>query len=155
MSIGPIVTATPTPVLPATEQVSPRFRTLDSWEPNAILTALWESQLAAAAVVRDALPMIEAAAEAALPRLAGKGRLVYVGAGTSGRIGVQDGAELPPTFNWPEDRLVLLMAGGPAAFTRAIENAEDDREAAINAISTNGIGTADVVLGIAASGSTP
>jgi N-acetylmuramic acid 6-phosphate etherase len=149
------VTATPAPVLPATEQVSPRFRTLDSWNPNAILTALWEGQLAAAAAVRDALPMIEDAAEAALPRLGGAGRLVYVGAGTSGRIGVQDGAELPPTFNWPEDRLVLLMAGGPAAFTRAIENAEDDRQAATRAIADHAIGPEDVVLGIAASGGTP
>jgi N-acetylmuramic acid 6-phosphate etherase len=141
--------------LPDTEQVSPRFRELDTWAPALILATLWESQLAAAAATRAALPMIEAAAEAALPRLAGSGRLVYAGAGTSGRIGVQDGAELPPTFNWPEQRLILLMAGGDAAFTRAIENAEDDRLAAINAIAANDIGAADVVLGIAASGSTP
>ena len=153
--IGPRVTQEIAAPLPATEQVSPRYRDLDAWAPASILATLWESQLAAAAATRAALPMIEAAAEAALPRLAGSGRLVYAGAGTSGRIGVQDGAELPPTFNWPEQRLVLLMAGGDAAFTRAIENAEDDRQAAINAIAANNIGPADVVLGIAASGSTP
>ena len=87
--------------------------------------------MAATAAVQPALAQIEASAEAAVERLRkGKGRLVYAGAGTSGRIGVQDGAELPPTFGWPENRLVLMMAGGPAAFTQAIENAEDDMAAA-------------------------
>ena len=68
---------------------------------------------------------------------------------------MQDGAELPPTFDWPQDRLVLLIAGGEAAFTRSIENAEDDRDAARAAMAEHGIGKDDVVLGIAASGSTP
>jgi N-acetylmuramic acid 6-phosphate etherase len=141
--------------LPATEGISPRFHDLDRWPSNEILLALWESQLAAVAAVRTALPAIAAAAEAALPRLAGGGRLAYAGAGTSGRIGVQDGAELPPTFDWPEDRLVLLMAGGEAAFTHAIENAEDDRAAAQRDVAGHAIGPGDVVIGIAASGSTP
>jgi N-acetylmuramic acid 6-phosphate etherase len=140
---------------PATEAVSPRFRELDSWPPAAILSTLWQGQLAAAAAVGPALQAIDAAATAALPRLAGSGRLVYVGAGTSGRIGVQDGAELPPTFNWPENRLVLLMAGGEIAFTRAVENAEDDQAAAVNALESNVVSAEDVVIGIAASGSTP
>ncbi len=140
---------------PATEAVSPRFRELDSWPPAAILSTLWQGQLAAAAAVGPALQAIDAAANAALPRLAGSGRLVYVGAGTSGRIGVQDGAELPPTFNWPENRLVLLMAGGEIAFTRAVENAEDDQAAAVNALESNVVSAEDVVIGIAASGSTP
>jgi N-acetylmuramic acid 6-phosphate etherase len=83
------------------------------------------------------------------------GRLVYAGAGTSGRIGVQDGAELPPTFDWPEGRLLLLMAGGAAAFTRSIENAEDDEAAGATAAEAHAVGAADVVVGIAASGSTP
>ncbi len=90
-----------------------------------------------------------------MPRLARGGRLVYAGAGTSGRIGVQDGAELPPTFDWPEDRLVLLMAGGDTAFTRSIENAEDDRAAAEHDVAAHNIGAGDVAIGIAASGSTP
>ena len=120
-----------------------------------MLQAIWEGQLAAVAAVRAVLPALESAAEAALPLLARGGRLVYAGAGTSGRIGVQDGAELPPTFDWPEDRLVLLMAGGASAFTRSVENAEDDRAAAERDVAANAIGGDDVVIGIAASGSTP
>lgn len=140
--------------LPATEEANPRFHGIDSWTSASILEAMWEGQLAAVAAVRLALPSIETAASASVPKLIAGGRLVYVGAGTSGRIGVQDGAELPPTFNWQQDRLVLLMAGGEAAFTRAVENAEDDSEAGKGAIARNAIGTQDVVIGIAASGST-
>ncbi len=141
--------------LPATEGASPRYRGLDSWPPDAILHAMWEGQLAAVAAVQPALPAIAAAAEACAARLAAGGRLVYAGAGTSGRIGVQDGAELTPTFDFPEDRLVLLMAGGETAFTRAIENAEDDGVAGEAVIASHGVGESDVVVGIAASGSTP
>ena len=144
-----------TPPLPATESIDPRYQDLDAWPPAAILAAMWEGQLAAVAAPSAALPAIAAAAAAAAPLLARGGRLVYAGAGTSGRIGVQDGAELPPTFDWPQDRLVLLMAGGEAAFTRSIENAEDDGAAAEAAIARHAIGPDDVVLGIAASGGTP
>ena len=145
----------PRPSLAATESISPRFRDLECWPPAQVLLAMWEGQLAAVAAVRAALPALESAAEAALPRLASGGRLVYAGAGTSGRIGVQDGAELPPTFDWPEHRLVLLMAGGAAAFTRSVENAEDDCAAAQRDVAVHEIGPDDVVIGIAASGSTP
>lgn len=142
--------------LPATESINPRYRDLDAWDAQTSLQAMWEGQLAATAAVQSALPAIAAAAEAAAHRLArGAGRLVYAGAGTSGRIGVQDGAELPPTFDWPADRLALLMAGGDRAFTKSIENAEDDREAGAAAVATHAIGSHDVVLGIAASGNTP
>jgi N-acetylmuramic acid 6-phosphate etherase len=141
--------------LPATETISARYRDLDAWQPADMLRAMWEGQLAAVAAVGPALPAIAAAAEAALSRLARGGRLVYAGAGTSGRIGVQDGAELPPTFDWPAERVILLMAGGADAFTRSIENAEDDRAAAQAAIAAHAIDGNDVVIGIAASGSTP
>jgi N-acetylmuramic acid 6-phosphate etherase len=143
------------PALPATESISPRLRDLDRWPAADVLLAMWEGQLAAVAAVRVALPGIEQAAAAALPFLTRGGRLIYAGAGTSGRIGVQDGAELPPTFDWPEHRLVLLMAGGDAAFTRSIENAEDDRAAAQRDVAAHDIGADDVAIGIAASGSTP
>ncbi len=146
---------TNSPPLPATETISPRFRDLDAWDARTVLDALWQGQLAAVAAVRGALPAIEAAAAAAAARLARGGRLVYAGAGTSGRIGVQDGAELPPTFDWPPERLVLLIAGGEAALTRAIENAEDDAAAAAAAIEQHAIGGDDVVIGLAASGTTP
>jgi len=145
-----------TTTLPATESINPRYRDIDAWDAPIALHAMWEAQMTAAAAVQPALPAIAAAAIAAASRLAGgTGRLVYAGAGTSGRIGVQDGAELPPTFDWPQERLVLLMAGGPAAFTSSIENAEDDREAGAAAIATHAIGAGDVVIGTAASGSTP
>ena len=143
------------PELPATETILPRYADLDAWPPGDMLAAMWEAQLAAVAAVRPALPAIEAACVDAAARLATSGRLVMVGAGTSGRIGAQDGAELPPTFNWPQERLLLLMAGGDIAFTKSVENAEDDRDAAIAAILTHQVGQNDVVIGLAASGSTP
>lgn len=146
----------PTAVIPATEAINPRYRDIDAWDPLSALQAMWEAQMAAAAAVQPALPALAAAAEAAAHRLAdGTGRLAYAGAGTSGRIGVQDGAELPPTFDWPQSRLVLLMAGGDQAFTRSIENAEDNREAGAAAVADHAIGPSDVVIGTAASGSTP
>ena len=141
--------------LPATESVDPRYQDLDAWEPSVALNALWEAQMSAAAAVQAALPAIERAALAAADRLAPGGRLAYAGAGTSGRISAQDGAELPPTFDWPRDRLVTLMAGGIRAFTDAVEGAEDDREAALRAVTDHRLGPNDVVLGVAASGATP
>ncbi len=141
--------------LPGTEAVDPRYEGLDVWPPHTRLEAMWEGQMAAIAAVRPALPAIAAAADAAARRLAAGGRLVYAGAGTSGRIGVQDGAELPPTFDWPQSRIVMLMAGGEVAFTRSIENAEDDSAAAATAVAEHAIAASDVVLGVAASGSTP
>ena len=120
----------PAPTLPATEGVSPRYAAIETWPPAAILDALLENQLAAIAAVRTALPAIEAAADAAAARLRTGGRLAYAGAGTSGRIAVQDGAELPPTYGFPRDRLLLLMAGGPAALVQAAEGAEDDASGA-------------------------
>lgn len=145
----------PMALLPATEAIDPRADQLDAWPPAAILALLWEGQMAAIAALGPALPALAAAAAEAAPRLAAGGRLVYVGAGTSGRIGVQDGAELTPTFDWPAERLVLLIAGGEAALTRSIEGAEDDRAAAIAAIAHHRIGAHDVVLGVAASAATP
>jgi N-acetylmuramic acid 6-phosphate etherase len=141
--------------LPATEAVSPRFESMETWPSAEILRALWEAQMDAVAAVRPALAAITAAADAAVPLLTAGGRLAYAGAGTSARIGAQDGAELPPTFDWPQDRLILLIAGGEAALTHGIENAEDDTEAAIQAVSARSIGARDVVIGIAASGTTP
>jgi N-acetylmuramic acid 6-phosphate etherase len=111
--------------------------------------------MAAVAAVRPALPAIEAAAEAAVVRLRGAGRLIYCGAGTSGRIGVQDGAELPPTFDWPEQRLGLLIAGGHEALTRAVEGAEDSADLAAADIAAQRLVADDVVIGLAASGATP
>lgn len=141
--------------LPDTERSDSRFEALDAWEVPTILAALWEGQLAAIAALGPALPALERAVDAAAARLRPGGRLAYAGAGTSGRIAVQDGAELTPTFDWPEDRLILLMAGGPGALLRAVENAEDRDDLARAEIVAHGIGAADVLVGVAASGTTP
>jgi N-acetylmuramic acid 6-phosphate etherase len=139
----------------ATEHFSTRFQDLDTWPSLDILSAFYEGQLAAVAAVRSSLPAIASAAEDAAERLRRGGRLVYVGAGTSGRIGVQDGTELPPTFNWPDDKLIYLIAGGEGAIMKAVENAEDSVEDGIAGVRNNNIGPNDVVIGVAASGRTP
>ena len=138
-----------------TERASPRYTDIDLWEPTDILHAMIEGQMAAVAAVRAALPAIEQAALAAEARLKDGGRLIYVGAGTSGRLAVQDGAELIPTFNWPKERLLLLMAGGKEALLRSAENAEDETGEAIEAIRQHKITAPDVVIAVAASGTTP
>jgi N-acetylmuramic acid 6-phosphate etherase len=138
-----------------TERASPRYSDIDLWEPGDILHALIEGQMAAVAAVRPALGAIERAAAAMEARLRGDGRLIYVGAGTSGRLAVQDGAELIPTFNWPQDRLLLLMAGGKDALLRTAEGAEDEIEHAARLIQQHRIGAADVIIAVAASGTTP
>jgi N-acetylmuramic acid 6-phosphate etherase len=141
--------------LPATEYADPRYEDLDAWPPAAALHALWEAQLAAAAAVGPAVPAIAAAVSAAVPRMQAGGRLIYVGAGTSARIAAQDGAELGPTFDWPDARLVLLIAGGPAALMQASEGAEDNRAAGLAACAAQQVGANDVMLALAASGRTP
>lgn len=114
-----------------------------------------EGQLAAVAAVRAARPAIEAAALATEARLKQRGRLIYAGAGTSGRLAVQDGAELMPTFSWPQERLLLLMAGGHSALLQSVEGAEDEVEQARRLVHLHAIGPDDVVIAVAASGTTP
>ena len=138
-----------------TEQINPRYVELDTWSATEMIAAMYEEQLAAAAAVRGALGAITAAVEDAVPALQRGGRIVYAGAGTSGRIGVQDGCELPPTFDWPADRLVFAMAGGLDALVRSAEGAEDNEAAGAQAMAEAKIGADDVVIGIAASGTTP
>src|SRR5215470_17635008 len=138
-----------------TEHIDPRYIELDSWSVTEMIAAMYEGQIAAAVAVRSALGAIAAAVEDAVPALQRGGKIVYTGAGTSGRIGVQDGAELPPTYNWPAERIVFAIAGGLDALTRSAEHAEDDEAAGAKAIQNAKIGINDVVIGIAASGKTP
>ena len=114
-----------------------------------------EGQFAAVGAVRAARPAIERAALAMESRLSDGGRLIYAGAGTSGRLAVQDGAELMPTFSWPKDRLVLLIAGGDKALIRAVEGAEDDVKTAQALINSHKVKKPDVLIAVAASGTTP
>lgn len=138
-----------------TEHISPRYVDLDSWSSAEMIEAMYEGQLAAAAAVRNALKAIAAAVDDAAPALQRGGRMIYAGAGTSGRIGVQDGSELLPTYGWPADRLVFVMAGGLGALVRSVEGAEDDEAEGVRAVADARIGVDDVVIGIAASGTTP
>lgn len=138
----------------STEAIDPRFVDIDQWPTAKAVDVMLEGQLAAITAIRSQTATIAQAAEAAAARLGVRGRLVYVGAGTSGRIAVQDGVELHPTYNWPLDRLLFLMAGGLGALTQAAEGAEDDADAARQEIAAAHVGTQDVVIGVAASGRT-
>lgn len=138
-----------------TERASPRYSAIDIWPPGDVLDALIEAQLAAVAATRAVRPALERAALAMEARLRYRGRLMYAGAGTSGRLAVQDGAELMPTFNWPEQRLVLLMAGGPEALLRSVEGAEDQVEFAEHLVRRHVVDSKDVLIAVAASGTTP
>ncbi|GAB2949040.1 N-acetylmuramic acid 6-phosphate etherase [Hymenobacter coalescens] len=105
--------------------------------------------------VEKALPQIEALVEATVARLQAGGRLFYIGAGTSGRLGILDASECPPTFGVPHGLVVGLIAGGDTAIRKAVENAEDDPEQAWRDLSEHDINERDIVVGIAASGRTP
>nr|WP_108819314.1 N-acetylmuramic acid 6-phosphate etherase [Pseudovibrio sp. Alg231-02] len=139
-----------------TEQRSSRYAGLETWGTDEVLKALLGGQMQALNAVWSALGELEAAVDAAAQRLQGtEGRLVYVGAGTSGRLGVLDGIELIPTFGWPEHRLIYGLAGGEAGLLRPQEGAEDSEEAGRAFILENNVSASDVVLGVAASGTTP
>jgi N-acetylmuramic acid 6-phosphate etherase len=120
-----------------------------------MVEAMIEGQFTAVAAVRAARSALLGAALAAEARLRNGGRLVYVGAGTSGRLAIQDGAELIPTFSWPQDRLLLLMAGGKDALLRSVEGAEDAVDQAVRLVQQHEIGGSDVLIAVAASGTTP
>jgi N-acetylmuramic acid 6-phosphate etherase len=139
----------------STERPSPRFSEIDSWEPADALEAMIDGQFAAVAAVRSARSAIEQAVKGMESRLRYRGRIIYVGAGTSGRLAAQDGAELMPTFSWPRERLVLIIAGGAAALTQSIEGAEDQAEEGIQLIREHKVDAKDVVVAVAASGKTP
>lgn len=138
-----------------TETVDPRFAEIDSWSSEAAIEAMLEGQLSAIASIKGQVRGIASASEAAAERLLAGGRLIYVGAGTSGRIAVQDGVELGPTFGWPPDRLGFVLAGGLAALAHSVEGAEDDAGDAVRQIAGLMLTTSDVVIGVAASGRTP
>jgi N-acetylmuramic acid 6-phosphate etherase len=138
-----------------TEGASSRYAGIDLWQADEIVDAMIEAQFDAVAAVRAAGDALQQAAIAMEARLRFRGRLIYAGAGTSGRLAVQDGAELMPTFSWPEDRLVLLMAGGREALVRSVEGAEDEVGLARRLVGDHAIDRNDVVIAVAASGTTP
>jgi N-acetylmuramic acid 6-phosphate etherase len=138
-----------------TETPAQDHASLDQYPTPELVNVLVDDQLQAINAVRAAAPSIAAAVSAALPRVEAGGRLIYVGAGTSGRLGVLDGVELYPTFSWPRERAVALLAGGLEAMFVAVEGAEDDFEQGAADLKKVDAAANDVVLLIAASGFTP
>ena len=138
-----------------TEARDPSAADLDLQSTAQLVVLMNEADAGVPAAVARAADTIAAAIDAVVERLAAGGRLVYVGAGTSGRLAVVDAAECESTFAVPPGRVVALIAGGAAATATAQEEAEDDREAGTKAIHALGVDSADAVVGLSASGRTP
>ena len=139
-----------------TETRLPPEQWIDRLSPADALVLMLDSQAGAIDAVRAALPLIEASVEALFQRLSTvrTARLIYCGAGTSARIAVQDGAELLPTFNWPQARIGYIIAGGMGALITAVEGAEDSEDEARQAVISTAINADDCIIGLAASGKT-
>lgn len=138
-----------------TETPHPDHAQLDQYPLPELIAALLDDQARAVHAVRAAAPAIAAAVEAMLPRIAAGGRLIYVGAGTSGRIGVLDSVELHPTFSWPQERALAVLAGGQPAMFASVEGVEDKPEQGAADVRRLYPAPHDVLLLLAASGTTP
>lgn len=138
-----------------TETRNPRTMALDTMSELEIVTAMNEEDARVPLAIAKVLPEIAQAAAWAVESFDKGGRLFYMGAGTSGRLGVLDAVECPPTFGVPQGQVVGLIAGGDKAFVVAVEGAEDSRELAVEDLKTNNLTANDFVVGIAASGRTP
>lgn len=140
----------------STEDYPDASQWLDQLENAEAIAVMLDNQADAIRALKQASASLDAAVMAMAERLAAssEGRIIYVGAGTSARIGVQDGVELTPTFNWPKERLDYIIAGGIDALMESVEGAEDQTEAGNMAVVQAGINHQDVVIGLAASGTT-
>lgn len=139
----------------ATEERNPRTVGIDLLPPEEIAAAILAEDAMVAPIVALEAPVIGRLATIVADRLQTGGRLLYTGAGTSGRLGVLDAAECPPTYGTDPNQIIGLIAGGPSALTRSIEGAEDDPGQGAADIAAHNVSDRDVVLGIAASGRTP
>lgn len=136
-------------------EASGRHDHLETLSLSSILRLINEEDKTVPLAVEQALPQIEALAEAYFQTLKNGQRVFYIGAGTSGRLGIVDASELPPTYGWPHDRVVGLIAGGDGAIRRAVEFAEDSLTQAWDDLKAHEVRKGDLVIGIAASGTTP
>lgn len=143
------------PRLPPTERVHPLSSDLEALPTRALVARLHAGDDEAVRAVGRALPALARLVDAAAAALALGGRVVYVGAGTSGRLAALDAAECPPTFGTSPRQVIALIAGGARALRRAVEGAEDDRPGGRLAVRGARVGPADLVVGITASGRTP
>ncbi|HEX8293869.1 MAG TPA: N-acetylmuramic acid 6-phosphate etherase [Pyrinomonadaceae bacterium] len=141
--------------LPVTEQENPRTRGLSGLPTAEVLRLMNEEDAGVAAAVGRVLGDVERVVEGVVERLGAGGRLFYVGTGTSGRLGVLDASECPPTFGVPAELVQGIIAGGYDALYRATEASEDDREAGARDAEARGVTGGDALVGIAASGRTP
>jgi N-acetylmuramic acid 6-phosphate etherase len=141
--------------LAATEQRNPRSRNLDLKSTREILRVISHEDAQVARAVRSQIPKIARAVDEIVARLRKGGRLFYIGAGTSGRLGVLDASEVPPTFGVKRTLVQGIIAGGNRALTHSIEGAEDRPENGARDLRARGLRRGDVVVGIAASGTTP
>ncbi|MBB2740595.1 UNVERIFIED_ORG: N-acetylmuramic acid 6-phosphate etherase [Microbispora rosea subsp. rosea] len=139
----------------ATEQSDPRYSGIDTLPTEEIARLMNAADAAVPAAVGRAVPAISAAVDAIAARMSDGGRLLYVGAGTSGRLAVLDASECPPTFGTHPDLVQGIIAGGEAALVRSVEGAEDDAEAGAAVIRGKHVGPLDSVVGISASGRAP
>ncbi|MGS2760840.1 N-acetylmuramic acid 6-phosphate etherase [Sinomicrobium sp. M5D2P9] len=137
-----------------TEQDS-NYRNLEKMSVNEILANINKEDKTVPLAVEKAIPQIEALVEQIAKKLKNGGRLFYIGAGTSGRLGILDASECPPTYGVSDQLIMGLIAGGDTAIRKAVENAEDSWEQAWKDLSQYDISPLDVVIGIAASGTTP
>jgi N-acetylmuramic acid 6-phosphate etherase len=138
-----------------TEQIDDRYAAIDTASVAELAALMNDADTGVPAAVRAAMPQIVPAIEGVTARLAGGGRLLYVGAGSAGRMGALDAAECPPTFGTPPDLVRAVIAGGDGALLTAVEGAEDDTAAGAAMPGEYGVTAADAVVGIAASGRTP
>src|SRR5438128_11608981 len=141
--------------IPLTEQENPGTAQISSLPSEAILRLMNEEDARVAEAIAQVLPEISWAIDGIVARLRTGGRLFYLGTGTSGRLGVLDAAECPPTFGVSPDLVQAVIAGGYEACYRAVEASEDDAQAGIDDLRARGFTKADALVGIAASGSTP
>jgi len=142
-------------VLPGTEARNPRTQDIDTLSTGEVLARIAAEDATVPAAVAAELPAIEAVVERVVAALRSGGRLIYVGAGTSGRLGALDAAECPPTYNIAPHQVRAVLAGGPVAMTSSVEAAEDDEAQGAREMDVLAVDRRDVVLGIAASGRTP
>ena len=140
---------------PITEQENPRTRELSRLPTAEIVRLMNEEDASVAAAVGRVLPDVVRAVERIVERMKAGGRLFYVGTGTSGRLGVLDASECPPTFGVPPELVQGIIAGGYEALYRAVEASEDDREAGARDLQSRGVNGSDALVGLAASGRTP
>lgn len=138
-----------------TTEAASEYNHLETLATADLLAGMNQLDRTVPEAVARALPQVEQLVEVVVARLRAGGRLFYIGAGTSGRLGVVDASECPPTFGVPAEWVVGIMAGGDGAIRVAVEGAEDDAQQAWRDLQQHGIGAQDVLVGIAASGRTP